>query len=87
MSVQIDELNTTVDARGTATGAADRDAGAAAEGAAEVRLEELRPLVRALVVARACGGSGVRAGCRGGPSACFPRLLRVGVGGSTLNYL
>lgn len=49
MSVQIDELNTTVEARGTATGAADRDAGAAAEGAAEVRLEELRPLVRALV--------------------------------------
>lgn len=49
MSVYIEELNTMVEARGTATGAGDRDAGAAAEGTAEVRLEELRPLVRALV--------------------------------------
>jgi hypothetical protein len=49
MSVHIDEVNTTVDTRGGAPGAGDRDAGAAAEGAAEVRLEELRPLVRALV--------------------------------------
>lgn len=45
MSVHIDEVNTTVDTRGCAPGAGDRDAGAAAE----VRLEELRPLVRALV--------------------------------------
>jgi hypothetical protein len=49
MSVQIDEVNTTVEARGGAPGAGDRDAGALAESAAEVRLEELRPLVRALV--------------------------------------
>ena len=49
MSVHIDEVNATVEAGAQAPGTADHDAGAAAGGAAEVRLEELRPLVRALV--------------------------------------
>ena len=49
MSVHIDEVNATVEAGTQAPGTADHDAGAAAGGAAEVRLEELRPLVRALV--------------------------------------
>jgi hypothetical protein len=49
MSVHIDEVNTTGEASGAEPVAGDRHAGAAAEGAAEVRLEELRPLVRALV--------------------------------------
>jgi hypothetical protein len=48
MSVHIDEVNTTVEASGPIAGIGDRDAGAAAE-ATEARLEELRPLVRALV--------------------------------------
>ena len=49
MSVHIDEVTTTVEASGG--GAAARDGGAGGGGslAGEARLEELRPLVRALV--------------------------------------
>ncbi len=49
MSVHIDEVNTTVEATPGPASAGDRDAGAPAPGAAEERLEELRPLVRMLV--------------------------------------
>lgn len=47
MSVQIDEVNTVIEPGGGA-GAGGGHAGAGA-GPEEVRLEELRPLVRALV--------------------------------------
>ncbi|MFN9624269.1 MAG: hypothetical protein ACK587_15780 [Cyanobacteriota bacterium] len=49
MSVHIDAVSTIVEASAPATGAADHDAGASVGGATEVRLEDLRPLVRALV--------------------------------------
>jgi hypothetical protein len=48
MSVHIDEVNTTVEAAAPAAASCDR-AGGATGGAAAAQLEELRPLVRALV--------------------------------------
>jgi hypothetical protein len=47
MSVHIDEVSTTVEATGPGERAAGAAPGVAAAG--EARLEELRPLVRALV--------------------------------------
>jgi hypothetical protein len=49
MSVHIDEVNTTVEATGPAAGSGDRAGTGTDSGAVESRLEELRPLVRALV--------------------------------------
>jgi hypothetical protein len=49
MSVHIDEVSTTVEATGPAAGSGDRAGAGTGSGAAEARLEELRPLVRALV--------------------------------------
>lgn len=49
MSVHIDEVSTTVEAIGPAAGSGDRAGAGPGSGAAEARLEELRPLVRALV--------------------------------------
>jgi hypothetical protein len=49
MSVHIDEVNTTVEATGPAAGSGDRAGAGTGSGAVESRLEDLRPLVRALV--------------------------------------
>ena len=49
MSVHIDEVSTTVEATGLAAGSGDQAGAGTGSGAVESRLEELRPLVRALV--------------------------------------
>jgi hypothetical protein len=49
MSVHIDEVSTTVEASPQASRPGDQTPGPAAAGPEEARLEELRPLVRALV--------------------------------------
>ena len=49
MSVHIDEVSTTVEAAAPAATSGDRAGGGATGGAAAAQLEELRPLVRALV--------------------------------------
>jgi len=49
MSVHIDEVNTTVEATGPAAGSGHRAGAGTDSGAVESRLEELRPMVRALV--------------------------------------